>query len=106
MRVPDDETAPDGGVVSFLLAGRLEQAAQGLDGAGSGVAGAVALNGRAVGWGKPHLLHPGDRIVYRTAGGGGYGDPLQRDRELVRAELRDGLISENVANKVYGLDSD
>jgi N-methylhydantoinase B/oxoprolinase/acetone carboxylase alpha subunit len=106
LRVPDDETAPDGGVVSFLLAGRLEQAAQGLDGAGSGVAGAVALNGRAVGWGKPHLLHPGDRIVYRTAGGGGYGDPLQRDRELVRAELRDGLISENVANKVYGLDSD
>ena len=103
LRVPNDDTAPDGAVVNFLLAGRMDEGAKGLDGAGAGIAGAVELNGRTIGWGKPHLLHPGDRIVYRTAGGGGYGDPAQRDADLVRKELRDGLITETVAQEAYGL---
>jgi N-methylhydantoinase B len=82
----------------------MDEGAKGLDGAGAGIAGAVEHNGRAIGWGKPHLLHPGDRIVYRTAGGGGYGDPALRDADLVRKELRDGLITEAVAQQTYGLD--
>jgi len=106
LRVPEDETAPAGPVVNFLLAGRMASDARGFDGAGDGRAGAVELNGKSIGWGKPHLLHPGDRIVYRTAGGGGYGDPLERDRDCVRADLRDGLISERMAREVYGLDED
>jgi N-methylhydantoinase B/oxoprolinase/acetone carboxylase alpha subunit len=104
LRVPTDEAAPDGPVVDFLLAGRMQTDAKGLDGAGAGIAGSVTINDRAVGWGKPHLLHPGDRVVYRTAGGGGYGDPKERSPEQVRSELRDGLISEDVARETYGLD--
>jgi N-methylhydantoinase B/oxoprolinase/acetone carboxylase alpha subunit len=105
LRVPNDDTAPDGPVVNFLLAGRIDDGAKGLDGAGTGTHGGVALNGKSIGWGKPHLLHPGDRIVYRTAGGGGYGDPMERDHELVRKELRDGLITDDVARSVYGLNA-
>ena len=33
---------------------------------------------------------PGDRIVFRTAGGGGWGDPLERDPARVRADVRGG----------------
>ncbi|TAK47816.1 MAG: hydantoinase B/oxoprolinase family protein [Xanthobacteraceae bacterium] len=39
----------------------------------------------------------------QAGGGGGYGDPRLRDRERLREEVRDGLISQDVAAKVYGL---
>ncbi|MDP6704988.1 MAG: hydantoinase B/oxoprolinase family protein [Alphaproteobacteria bacterium] len=100
--VPEDETAPDGAVVNFLLAGRMQDGAKGLAGGGEGVAGSVTVNGRSIGWGKPHLLQPGDRVAYRTAGGGGYGDPREREPVLVARELRDGLISPGLAKSVYG----
>jgi N-methylhydantoinase B len=104
LRVPDDDTSPDGAVVNFLLAGRMESGAKGLAGGGSGVAGSVEVNGKSIGWGKPYLLQPGDRIVYRTAGGGGYGNPRERDPASIEQEHRDGLISTRATREVYGLD--
>ena len=38
-------------------------------------------------------LRAGDRVVFETAGGGGYGDPATRDPELIRGDLADGKIS-------------
>jgi N-methylhydantoinase B len=38
-------------------------------------------------------LHAGDRVVFETAGGGGYGDPAGRDPTQVHADLADGKIS-------------
>jgi N-methylhydantoinase B len=49
-------------------------------------------------------LKRGDRLRLHMAGGGGYGDPRQRDRDLVVADLRDGYISAAAAADVYGLD--
>ena len=48
-------------------------------------------------------LVEGDRLMVETPGGGGWGDPGERDRELVRLDLRDGLISRHAAIDVYGL---
>ncbi|CAM5591142.1 N-methylhydantoinase B [Aquamicrobium terrae] len=45
------------------------------------------------------------RIELRSPGGGGWGDPRQRDREAVRRDLRDGIVSPEAARDVYGLDS-
>jgi N-methylhydantoinase B/oxoprolinase/acetone carboxylase alpha subunit len=39
------------------------------------------------------VLHAGDRVTVETAGGGGYGDPARRKRELVAADIADGKIS-------------
>ena len=44
-------------------------------------------------------------MVSRSPGGGGWGDPKGRDRELVERDLRDGVISPEAARDVYGLDS-
>jgi N-methylhydantoinase B len=44
-------------------------------------------------------LAAGDRVVFETAGGGGYGDPARRDREVVRRDLLDGKISPEGAAK-------
>jgi N-methylhydantoinase B len=46
-------------------------------------------------------LRAGDVIRYETPGGGGYGDPLQREPELTAADVRAGLVSEDAAREVY-----
>jgi N-methylhydantoinase B len=48
-------------------------------------------------------VNEGDVIRIHTGNGGGYGDPRRRPRELVRDDLRNGLISAEVARDVYGL---
>jgi N-methylhydantoinase B len=40
-----------------------------------------------------------------AGGGGGYGEPKKRDRDLLRDEVRNGIISEKAAREVYGLES-
>jgi N-methylhydantoinase B len=42
-------------------------------------------------------LHVGDRVVFETAGGGGYGDPARRDPEQTRLDLANGKISSKSA---------
>jgi N-methylhydantoinase B len=39
----------------------------------------------------------------RVASGGGLGDPLERDPELVRQDLKWGVISEQTAREIYGI---
>jgi len=40
----------------------------------------------------------------RAGGGGGYGDPKKRDRDTLRREVRNKMISEETAKEIYGLD--
>jgi N-methylhydantoinase B len=47
-------------------------------------------------------VQPGDTISYRTCGGGGYGPPEERDRELVARDVREGKINAERARMVYG----
>lgn len=41
--------------------------------------------------------------IVRTGGGGGWGDPLQRDAALVAADAAEGLISRRAAHELYGV---
>lgn len=47
-------------------------------------------------------LYPGDIVCLRTAGGGGYGPPQERDPELVRRDVDYGYITEAEASELYG----
>ena len=49
------------------------------------------------------LVVAGESVVLRSAGGGGYGDPLQRDPALVAADVREGYVSEAAACALYGV---
>jgi N-methylhydantoinase B/oxoprolinase/acetone carboxylase alpha subunit len=42
-------------------------------------------------------LHAGERVVFETAGGGGYGDPARRDPAAVAADVVDGKLSAGAA---------
>lgn len=48
-------------------------------------------------------LNPGQRIGSRSAGGGGYGDPLRREPESVLADVQEGYVSIGRAHDIYGV---
>jgi N-methylhydantoinase B len=47
-------------------------------------------------------VQPGDVFHHRTAGGGGYGDPRERDPQAVAEDVRDGKVSAEAAREHYG----
>jgi N-methylhydantoinase B len=47
-------------------------------------------------------VHEGDILIYNTWGGGGWGNPLERDATLVAREVRQGLVSVEGARS-YGV---
>jgi N-methylhydantoinase B/oxoprolinase/acetone carboxylase alpha subunit len=47
-------------------------------------------------------LRRGDQVLIRTAGGGGYGEPLRRPAALVQDDLENGLVSEEAVGELYG----
>jgi N-methylhydantoinase B len=48
-------------------------------------------------------LNRGDAYMMRSGGGGGFGDPYERDPELVAADVREGYVSRMTAHNVYGV---
>lgn len=50
-----------------------------------------------------HPLNEGDTVILQSAGGGGYGDPLERDAEAVWRDIANGVISEGTAHDIYGV---
>ena len=48
-------------------------------------------------------VYPGDRIIFRTAGAGGWGDPLERDAEAVCRDVARRLVSVKSAEDDYGV---
>jgi len=48
-------------------------------------------------------IPPGERLRLELPGGGGFGDPRERDPEAVRADVRSGLVSAEAAESVYGV---
>ena len=51
-------------------------------------------------------IKEGDLIIQVVGAGGGYGDPLKRDPELVHRDLMDRKIRTEEAGKVYGVEID
>ncbi len=52
---------------------------------------------------KMIVLYPGDQLWEEIAGGAGHGDPLDRDPELVVADVLDGKVSREEATRAYGV---
>jgi N-methylhydantoinase B len=58
----------------------------------------------------PHLskdqdirIGPGDQVTVSTPGGGGYGDPFEREVELVARDVRRGYYTREQARERFGV---
>jgi len=86
-----------------IQSGRFRYPPEGLFGGGHGSRAQFLINGKS---GNPYGLTqfgPGDVVVMDAAGGGGYGDPLERDTELVESDVMDGYVSLERAREDYGV---
>ena len=52
---------------------------------------------------KAYAVAPGDVVIMEVGGGGGYGPPERRSREIVRRDVRAGYVSAKAAEAEYGL---
>jgi N-methylhydantoinase B len=50
-----------------------------------------------------HPIEAGSIVMVRSAGGGGYGDPLRRDPQRVYGDVCEGHVSADAAREIYGL---
>jgi N-methylhydantoinase B len=48
-------------------------------------------------------IDAGDVYVHRTAGGGGWGDPLERDPAAVAHDVANDKVSADAARELYGV---
>ncbi len=102
-RVPDDEYAPAPPVNLGIQSGRYRYPPEGLFGGGNGAKARFLVNREQ---GNPYgltQLNPGDVVIMDAAGGGGYGDPLERDMEQVERDMENGYVSLEGARESYGV---
>jgi N-methylhydantoinase B len=50
-----------------------------------------------------HKVRKGDIVRIETGGGGGWGDPFEREPERVLADVRGGFVSRDAAERDYGV---
>jgi N-methylhydantoinase B len=92
-----------------LLTERVAMAPRGLHGGRDGGCGAHGLYRDGVRQLLPAkctlAISAGDEVEVNTPGGGGYGDPHERDRAAVLRDVRNGLVSPAAARDLYGVDA-
>jgi len=102
-RIPDDEYGPLSPVNLGIQAGRHKYAPEGLFGGKPGLKAQFLVDGIP---GNPFgltQLKPGSVVTIDAAGGGGYGDPLERDPDLVEKDVLEGYVSLQKAKEEYGV---
>lgn len=102
-KVPDDKYAPLPPVNLGIQSGRFKYPPEGLFGGKPGARARFMVNGKP---GNPYgltQLQPGDVVIMDAAGGGGYGDPLEREPERVLADVVNGYVSSEKARSEYGV---
>ena len=103
LRIPDDETAPIPPVAIAVQAGRFQYPPEGFFGGRSGAKAGFSINGNKGDPGGLTFTSPGDVITFDSAGGGGFGNPLERDIAAVERDVKFEYVSIRQAEAVYGV---
>ena len=92
---------------SFRGEGSSKFPARGVAGGGCGATGEITIRTSdgdlfvAPPYGIRHVSPP--RLTMVSSGGGGWGNPLERDPALVVRDVRDGVVSADAARDTYGV---
>ena len=103
LKIPDGDDAPLFPVNLGIQAGRYRYPPEGLFKGKPGSQASFLLNGQK---GNPYgltQLKPGDVVTMDAAGGGGYGDPYDRDPVMVRKDVIEAYVSIEGAREDYGV---
>jgi N-methylhydantoinase B len=99
MEVASREAAP---FALFARFERVDHPARGRHGGHDGAAGTLGLqSGKTLKPKGTHVIPIGDKLMIEMPGGGGFGDPAERDVEEVLADVRDGFVSVASAREIY-----
>lgn len=97
-------TAPSTGI---CLVYKTKTAPWSIDGGQEGTPNRIVLNPgtpeEKIQGGSYNLLDAGDVLVNATGGGGGYGNPFERDPAAVARDVRNGFVSVDSAERDYGV---
>ena len=100
-KVPDDQHAPIPPVNLGIQAGRYVYPANGLFDGKPGARAQFLVNGvPGNSYGLTQMTN-GDVATIDAPGGGGYGDPLERDPEMVLSDVVEGYVSIEGARNDY-----
>jgi N-methylhydantoinase B len=102
IEIANREDAPF--TISAATFDRIKFAAQGRDGGSPGVKGVARLgSGPALPDKGIHVIPKGDSLIVELPGGGGFGKPRLRARQLVEADVKAGVVSLQAARTDYGI---
>ena len=82
-----------------FLAERTIFPAFGIEGGKDGAPGELRINGQKTDPKKQYVIHKGDTVSLGTPGGGGHGDPRQRDVAALAVDIDSGYVTDR---SVYG----
>ena len=102
-KVPSDAYAPIPPVNLGMQSGRYVYPPEGLFGGRPGARARFLVNGSQ---GNPYgltQLSPGDVVTIDAPGGGGYGEPFERDPEMVENDVAEGYVTVEAAKSEYGV---
>lgn len=102
-KVPDDSYAPIPPINLGIQSGRYIYPAEGLFGGKSGAKAQFLVNGvQGNSYGLTQMK-PGDVVTIDAPGGGGYGNPSEREPQIVLHDVIEGYVSIEEAKSEYGV---
>jgi N-methylhydantoinase B/oxoprolinase/acetone carboxylase alpha subunit len=102
LEVLDGDLGPDGPLLIGFRGGRFVHPVPGLLGGSNGPRGRLIINGEAALVGGDASVPSGGVVICEIPGGGGLGDPGERDPDLIRRDLDFGYITPEHAKSAYG----
>jgi N-methylhydantoinase B len=103
IHIPDDALAPLSPVAIAVQAGRYRYPPRGIFGGKSGSKAQFLKNDLPADPSGLTLCDPGDMIAFLSAGGGGFGNPMDRDIAAVERDVTYGYVSLEKAREDYGV---
>ncbi len=103
LHVPDDAHAPQPPTTIAVQAGRYVYPPEGIFGGQPGAKARFLKNDTTADPSGLTFCETGDEIAFYSAGGGGCGNPLERDPAAVEKDVRYGYVSIAGAREEYGV---
>ncbi|GGC53373.1 hydantoinase [Siccirubricoccus deserti] len=88
------ESLSDTPIAVSFLAERTIFPAFGIEGGAAGAPGELRINGEKTDPKRQYVLGRGDTVMLRTPGGGGHGDPRERDPAALEQDIAQGYVTD------------